>query len=388
MTSERPTIISDALLETIRARAEGHDRANTFPHQDLADLKAAGYLRALVPTELGGEGLSLLDTVREQSRLAGAAPATALAVNMHLIWLGVAKTLHDRGDFSLDFVLREAAAGEVFAFGISEPGNDLVLFGSATDARPDADGGYAFSGTKIFTSLSPVWTRLGVFGLDSESADEPKLVHAFLDREADGVSILDDWDTLGMRASQSNTTKLKDARAPADRVFGRRDPGPSAGPLVFAIFANFEILLSAVYTGIGQRALELAVASASGRRSLKTGLTGDQDPDTRWKIADAAIAQDGIVPQLEALAGDVDGLVDHGAQWFRKLTGLKLRATQNARYVVDQAVRVAGGSSYSASSELGRLYRDVLAGGFHPSNEDSVHSTVASALLGPLEARQ
>lgn len=64
--------------------------------------------------------------------------------------------------------------------------------------------------------------------------------------------------------------------------------------------------------------------------------------------------------------------------------GLKLRATANARFVVDQAIRVTGGSAYSMSSELGRLYRDVLAGGFHPSNEDSVHSTVATALLGPL----
>ena len=50
-------------------------------------------------------------------RLAAAAPATALAVNMHLVWTGIAKTLRDRGDSSLEFILREAAAGEVFAFG-------------------------------------------------------------------------------------------------------------------------------------------------------------------------------------------------------------------------------------------------------------------------------
>lgn len=83
------------------------------------------------------------------------------------------------------------------------------------------------------------------------------------------------------------------------------------------------------------------------------------------------------------LAFDVDARVDRGDQWFRALVGLKSRSTRTARYVVDQAIAVTGGAAFSSSSELGRLYRDVLAGGFHPSNDDSVHSTVATALLGP-----
>lgn len=385
------SILNDELLARLRLRAAGYDRDNAFALADLEELRELGYLRAMVPLELGGLGLSLQEMTREQSRLATAAPATALAVNMHLIWTGVAKVLRERGDDSLDYVLRDAVAGEIFAFGISEPGNDLVLFGSSTEAAPLPGGGYAFTGTKIFTSLAPVWTRLGVFGLDSVSADAPRLVHAFLERDAEGngagdrIVTLDDWDTVGMRATQSNTTRLNGAVAAADRVFGRRSPGPVPHPLVFAIFANFLLLVSSVYTGIGQRALELGVEAAKSRRSSRTGLSGDQNPDTRWKLADAAIAQDAIVPQLDELARDVDSLADRGDQWFRALTGMKLRAVENAKYQVDQAVRVAGGASYSSSSELGRLYRDVLAGGFHPSNEDSVHSTVATALLGPLQ---
>ena len=379
------SILDDDLLARIHDRAAGYDRDNAFFSEDLEELKAAGYLRALVPTEFGGAGLSLRELAHEQLRLAAAAPATALAVNMHLVWTGIAKTLRDRGDDSLEFVLREAAAGEIFAFAISEAGNDLVLFGSNTEASPQSDGSYAFTGTKIFTSLSPAWTRIGLFGLDSQSADAPKLVHAFVTRDTAGVTTLDDWDSIGMRASQSNSTRFDGAVSPADRVFRRLDPGPNADPLIFAIFANFEILLSAVYIGIGQRALEIAVASARGRMSARTGTTKDQDPNTRWKIADAAIAHDALLPRLDALAADVDGLVDRGTQWFRALVGLKSHATRTARFVVDQAIAVAGGAAFASSSELGRLYRDVLAGGFHPSNEDSAHATVATALLGSLE---
>jgi alkylation response protein AidB-like acyl-CoA dehydrogenase len=379
------SILSDEILAAIHSRAAGHDRDNTFLSDDLAQLSAAGYLTAFVPKELGGLGLSLGEVVHEQMRLAAAAPATALAINMHLVWTGMAKTLLDRGDNTLEFVLHEAASGEVFALAISEAGNDLVLFGSTTDASPQPDGSYEFTGTKIFTSLSPAWTRLGLFGLDNSSPDAPKLVHAVVDREAPGITVVDDWDTMGMRASQSCTTRLDHVRAEPDRILRRLDPGPNPDPLIFAIFANFETLLASVYLGIGQRALELGVENATRRTSAKNGGTAKSlDPDVRWKLADAAIAFDAMLPYLDRIASDIDNRVDRGDQWFRALVGLKLRATETAKFVVDQAIRVSGGSSYFTGNELGRLYRDVLAGGFHPSNEDSAHATVATALLGPL----
>jgi len=260
-----------------------------------------------------------------------------------------------------------------------------VLFGSTTDAVPQPDGAYEFTGTKIFTSLSPAWTRLGLFGLDSTSPDAPKLVHAIVDRDAAGITVLDDWDTLGMRASQSSSTRLTGVRAEPDRIIRRLDPGPNPDLLIFAIFANFETLLSSVYVGIAQRALKLGVENAVKRTSARNdGAPKSLDPDVRWKLADAAIAFDAVLPQLEAIASDLDNVVDRGDQWFRALVGLKLQATETAKFVVDQAIRVSGGASYFAGNELGRLYRDVLAGGFHPSNEDSAHATVATALLGPL----
>ncbi|MCS5732951.1 acyl-CoA dehydrogenase family protein [Herbiconiux daphne] len=384
-TTPAASLIDDELLARIRSRAATHDRDNTFPTDDLSELAAVGYLRMFTPESLGGLGFGLARVAREQTRLATAAPATALAINMHLVWTGVAKVLLDRGDDSLAWVLTDAANGEIFAFGNSEAGNDLVLFGSNTVAEPLADGGYRFTGRKIFTSLSPVWTRLGVFGRDDTDPEAPLLVHAFLDREAEGVTTIADWNTLAMRASQSNTTVLEGAVAPASRVFRRLPAGPSADPLIFGIFANFEILLAAVYTGISQRAIELAVEAAHRRTSMKAGgRPYAHDPDIRWKVAEAGIAHDGILPQIEALAGDVDALVQHGPAWFPKLVGLKVRATESARFVVDQALRVSGGSALYASSELGRLYRDVVAGIFHPSDGESAHSTVANALLGPI----
>ncbi|MGL3151004.1 acyl-CoA dehydrogenase family protein [Microbacterium sp. A82] len=382
VTFDPATHLPDDLLERIRERAPIHDRHNTFPEQDLEELRDAGYLKILVPTERGGAGLGLEQAAVLQQRLATASPATALAINMHLVWTGVAKVFSDRSITGMEFVQDGAARGEVFAFGISEGGNDLVLFGSDTDAAPQPDGGFAFTGTKIFTSLAPVWTKLGLHGLDTTSPDAPKLVFAFIDR-TDAVTTKDDWDTLGMRGTQSRTTVLDGALARPEHVVRRIDPGPGPDPIIFGIFSVFELLLASVYTGIARRALDLAVATVQKRRSKKTGLTYSQDPDIRWRIAEMSLAYDALPPQIAALSRDVDEQADHGARWFTLLSGVKHRAVTMAKSVVDEAILTAGGGSYFSSNELSRLYRDVLAGMFHPSDPESAHSTAASALLGP-----
>src|SRR5215212_1636224 len=161
----RRPILTDELIDRCGQRAAGYDRFNRFFEEDFQELRAAGYLLAAVPEEFGGRGLSLAEVCQEQRRLAYRSPATALATNMHIYWTGVAADLWRMGDHSLDWMLEEAAAGEVFAAGHGERGNDLpVLASSATATR--VDGGYRFTGHKIFGSLTPVWTRLGIHAMD------------------------------------------------------------------------------------------------------------------------------------------------------------------------------------------------------------------------------
>ena len=84
-----------------------------------------------------------------------------------------------------------------------------------------------YIGTKIFTSLSPAWTRLGTFGLDTTSPDAPKIVYGFVDRAAAASRSREDWDTLGMRATQSNTTVLDGALAPPTAWCAASRPAPT-----------------------------------------------------------------------------------------------------------------------------------------------------------------
>src|SRR5689334_14486336 len=128
-------ILSDKLLHQFAERAAVYDRENRFFHEDFNDLRRAGYLTMPVPRELGGAGMTLAEVCREQRRLAYYAPATALGINMHLYWVGVAADLWRQGDHSLEWMLNEAIEGEVFNAGHSERGNDLPVLLSTSKAE-------------------------------------------------------------------------------------------------------------------------------------------------------------------------------------------------------------------------------------------------------------
>ena len=392
--SRLPTdILPDSLLEKIRERAPDYDRENRFFTETLEDLKRHGYLQLAVPAEFGGRGLSLLELTRVQRRLATADAAAALGSNMHLIVTAAAAFAYSQGLESARSILEEAAAGELFAFGISEGGNDLMLFDSFSSAAPTGDGGYAVSGRKIFTSLAPVWTRLVIHAKEQGGADgEDRLVFGVLER-GDGIETLDDWDTHGMRATQSCTTILDNAQLQKDRVLATTIVGPDHDPLRFGIFGTFELLIAAVYCGLAERAVQVAQDIALSRRSATTGLAAADNPHLRWRIAEALNQVDGAVLQIEKLAADFDALqsgeagpasVDHGARWYLQFSGVKARVTEAVIRAVDECVRASGGRHFSRDSELERLSRDARAAIYQPSNEESLHASYAMSLFGDI----
>ena len=365
--------LSDELLTQIHERADKYDRENGFPYEDYEALKEAGYYKAFVPEEYGGAGLSLKEITKEQTRLAKAAPATALGINMHQIIVGLAKFMVRKGNKRGEQILRDAADGKLLAFGISEPSNDRVLFGSICDAKPIDDGGYEFFGPKVFISMAEQCDRLVTYGMDT-SGDEPKSVFAYIKNDPDTIDYSPDWDVLGMRATRSLNIKLNGAKASEEEILTKVDPGPSFDPVVFGIFAHFEILLAATYHGISERALELGIETVQGRKSIANDTTYDQDKDIRWRIAEAALKANQIPPQINALAEDIEQDADHGKFWMPRLSAIKNYATETALEVVQEITRASGGRSYSNNQDLSRLLRDVHAGLFQPSDQESLHN--------------
>jgi alkylation response protein AidB-like acyl-CoA dehydrogenase len=375
-------LMPEDMLERFRSRAPVYDRENRFFQEDFDELKAAGCLKMAVPQELGGLGLSLDDVAHATRRLAMYAPATALAMNMHHYWVGLSADLWRRGDKSCEWILREAAAGEVFAAGHAETGNDLPLLLSTTKAER-VDGGYKFTGKKSFGSLTPVWTRLGVHGMDTSDPSAPKIVHGFLTRGTSGVTIKETWDVLGMRATRSDDTALEGAFCP-DRYIARVVAAGAAGidGFVLGIFAWALLNFGNVYYGLALRVRDLIVEHVKAKTSIGMTRSMAYHPEVQHGIADIMMEIEAIGPQLDAATRDWSAGVDHGMGWPVKIVSAKYRAVEGAWRIVDRALDLSGGFGMFKKSELERLFRDARAGRFHPANSLLSHELVGKLTLG------
>ena len=376
------TVLTEEMLARFASRAADYDRENRFFAEDFEELRAAKYLLMPLPSEFGGPGMSLAEVCREQRRLAYHAPATALAVNMHLYWIGVAADLWRRGDTSMEWLLREAAAGEIFAAGHAESGNDVPVLLSTSKAER-VEGGYKFTGRKHFGSLSPVWTRFGMHGMDTSDPSQPRIVHAFMPRDTPGFTIKENWDVLGMRATRSDDTVIENAFIP-DRYIVRIVPAGAAGvdPFVLGMFAWALLGFGNIYYGLAKRALDLSISSVKSKGSLALSRSMAYHPEIQHAIADMVLELESIGPHLETIAEDWSNGVDHGALWPSKIFAAKYRAVEGSWRVVDLGLDVTGGLGIFRSAGYERLVRDARLGRIHPANSFLTHEVVAKTALG------
>jgi alkylation response protein AidB-like acyl-CoA dehydrogenase len=378
------SLLDDRTLKTFAERAPGYDASNRFFAEDFEDLKKAGYLVAPVPKELGGLGYDLEHMCLEQRRLAYYAPATALAVNMHIYWLGLIADLWRAGDKSLEWVLKEAAHGEVLAAGHAETGNDVPVLASTTRAER-VEGGYKFTGHKSFGSLGPAWTRLGMHGMDTSDVDHPKVVHAFVRRETPGLVIKPTWDNvLGMRGTRSDDTIIEAAFVP-DKDIARVVPAGFAGAdaFVLGIFVWALMGFGNVYYGLARRAFDMTVERVKSKKSVALARPSMAYHGAYQNaVAECVLDLEAIGPHLDRIAHDWSTGVDHGPLWPVKIVAAKCHAVEAAFRVVDRCVDIFGGYGVFPAAGIERLFRDARLGRIHPASGFLTREICGKAMLG------
>jgi alkylation response protein AidB-like acyl-CoA dehydrogenase len=374
--------LDEELLLQFRSRAADHDTSGRFPRQDFAELRDAGWLLAPVPSDFGGAGLDLATVAAGQRRLARYAPATALSTSMHLYWVGLGADLYHFGHPFGRRILTWVADGEVLASGHAEAGNDIPLALSTTRAER-VQGGWRLHGRKLFGSLGPVWDRLGFHAMDATNPNGPQVVHGFVERSAAGVTTVETWDAQGMRATESHDTVFDGVFVADSDVLAVVPAGPSADPAIGAMGIWALTLISNVYIGIAERAMELAVADAQHKTSIGlSGATMAHHPYTQHSVAEMHLELAGARALVDQLAAEWDSRVDHGPAWPIHVFTARSQAGAAALRVVELACDVIGGSSFRRGHELERLSRDVRAARFHPGTAAFTHELVGKALLG------
>jgi alkylation response protein AidB-like acyl-CoA dehydrogenase len=374
-------VLSDDMLARFDERAPIYDRDNRFFDEDFDELQASGFLAVAIPGSLGGGGVSLDEYSRLLRRLGYHAPATALAVNMHIYWTGVAADLLRAGDDSCRFILDQAAAGEVLCALHGESGNDVGLVQSTASAMR-ADGGWLISGHKIFGSLTPVWTLGGFHALDASDPAAPKIVHGFVPRGAAGVEIVDTWDTLGMRATQSQDTVLDKAFVPDELVAIVCPPGFGGASLFHvSVFAWALLGFASVYLGAAKRAYDITLEQMPRRTSIALTNSMAHHPEVQHNVSEMRMAYDAAEALLERTAADWADGVEH-ADWPVRLISARQTVINNAFDIVDRALDLSGGAGAFKRSRIEQLFRDVRMGRFHPGNTLLAHELIAKLCLG------
>ncbi|NVJ97256.1 MAG: acyl-CoA/acyl-ACP dehydrogenase [Alphaproteobacteria bacterium] len=352
------TIDLDAILAELgpvfAERSAKHDADDTFVHQNYSALRERGVFSAQVPTDLGGPGISHREIAAFLRALAGYCPSTALAVSMHQHLVSAAAKNHKDGKPGAA-LLQKVLAGELVL--VSTGANDWLDSGGEAEK---VEGGYRINAFKAFASGSPDGDIAITSCAYDCPEDGPSVIHFPLPLKSEGVTMMDDWKTMGMRATGSQTMQFKDVFVPDEAIAMKRPRGPFHP--AFAVITTVAMpLVMAVYTGVAEAAAKISVQKATVRPvdDVKAVQLGELEN----LLATAQMAADSMLE----MADDLN--FTPTAELASQILVRKSVCANHVILAVEKALEVAGGAAFFRKNGLEQLLRDAHAGQFHPLPE-------------------
>jgi alkylation response protein AidB-like acyl-CoA dehydrogenase len=372
--------LAAGLADDFKTRSARHDEEGSFPHENYARLRESGYTIMTIPEKFGGHGANMLERLKAQERLAMGCGPTALAINMHFNVLGVLIDLERKFQAPnvTEMLMRIAKERLIVGGSGSEPDNAVINLRPRTTARRES-GGWALNGRKIFGTQS---IALDLFFAEATWEDAPQgetIITFFIPpRETKGLDFKDDWNTMGMRSTESRSTELKDAFVPEASVVLQR--GVSKSGRVTKVFAKAPFAIGAVYIGIAAAARDFAVDFMRDRQRFPLKHPMSHLPSVYNKIGEIDLLLEAARAMMWKAAAEMN--LDEPVSWSRKAVAARMVAIENSTKAVDLAMRAVGGASYFKRLPLERYYRDVRAGLFHPFDSDESLEFLGKSAFG------
>lgn len=353
--------------------AEWLDATDGFVSENYRILRENKVFSAQVPVAYGGGGATHAEMCEFIRGVARNCPSTglALAMHQHLVSAAVANDKAGRPGRAL---LEKVVGGELVL--VSTGANDwLESNGTATAV----EGGFRINAVKPFSSGSPAGDMM-ITSAVLDGPDGAEVLHFPLSLKAQGVTLLGDWQTMGMRATGSQTIRLQDVFVPEAAISLRR-PQSGFHPAFSVILTVAMPIIMSAYVGVAEQAAEIARTRAKIRAGdlLAQILVGEMEN----LLTTAQLARDDMVRLAHNL--DFTPTIDLASE-------ILTRKTIAARHViatVEKALEVTGGSGFFRKLGLERLLRDAHASQFHPLPEKRQQVFTGRHALGlePVEPR-
>jgi len=331
-----------------------NDADDRFVADNYAALRGARVFSAQIPLDLGGGGAGHGEMCAFLRGLARHCPSTALSLSMHQ-HLVAAAVANDRAGRPGRKLLEKVVAGEAIL--VSTGANDWLESNGKAEA---VDGGFRVTAVKPFASGSPAGGILITSAAYDDPAEGPQVLHFPLPLKAEGVTLLDDWQALGMRATGSGTVKIENAFVPEEAVVLRRPRGPFHPAFAVILTVAMPLIMS-VYLGVAEAAAAIARERARTRPgdAVLPILVGEMEN----LLATVEIAVDDMI----RLANGFD--FTPSAELAGKVLTRKTIAARHVIATTEKALEVVGGAGFFRKLGLERFLRDVHGAQFHPLPE-------------------
>ena len=363
------------LTRELARDAQGYDRSGEFPRANFDVLAREGLIGITVPEHFGGGGAGFADALRVLGAVAKGEPSTALILFMTYAFHAAPEKGRRWPAGLYERLARDAVAGRglIGTFRV-EPELGTPVRGGLpkTTARRTGDG-WRITGEKIYSTGS---TGLDWFAVWARTDDAEPLVGLFLvDPTSQGITIVPEWDHLGMRATVSHKVVFDETPTPAGWAVDLRrpedwapKPGEGSGQALWQALWN-ALAISTIYDGVARAARDWLAGYLNDRVPANLGASLATLPRVQEKFG-----------EIEALLHVNRTLIETAAQAADRgevalptqVNLIKHIATTNAIRAVEIGLELTGNPGISRNNPLERHYRDVLCSRIHSPQADTI----------------
>lgn len=357
-----------AIAAESAVHAERCDAEDGFVLDGYGLLAQAGFFKAMVPSDLGGEGVSIRTMAECIRIIAAGCGSTALAFSMHCHLVAVAAWRREHQGAPTEGLLKKVAEGAIL---VSSGGSDWLDSGGTAER---VEGGYRISARKAFSSGSPRADLLVTSAVYDDPDSGPTVLHFAVPLGADGVRFEPTWQVLGMRGTGSNDVVLDKVFIADGAISGKRPAGE--WHMLFHVIAKIAFaLIYATYLGL-----------ADAARATALELTAQRAPDPLTAQRAGVLENEWVSADLaHQRAVDIAEGWAPGAETTSAAMVCRTLSARHAIATVERAMELVGGQAFYRKAGLERLFRDVQAARFHPLRErEQIDLTGRTALGWPV----
>ncbi|MGD6779539.1 acyl-CoA dehydrogenase family protein [Sutcliffiella horikoshii] len=351
LTSEQAMIkktIREFSDEVVAPGALQRDRDKKFPVEVFQQLSQLGMMGLPFPEEYEGAGadtVSFAIVVEELSRACG---STGITYSAHVSLGGAPLNLFGTEEQKRNYLVPICTGESLGAFGLTEPNAGSDAGGTQTTAVEDGED-YIINGNKCFITNASYAKHLALTAITDKKGNEKEISAVIVPTDAKGFQVIDNYEKMGLNASNTTELVLEDVRVPQENLLGKRGEG----------FRQFLITLDggrigigAMAVGIAQAAFERALAYSQERKQFGRSLSSFQI--NQFKLADMAMK----LELARTMVYKAAWLKDQGRSFSKEASMCKLYASEVCMEIADQAVQLHGGYGYMKEYHVERFMRD------------------------------